>query len=941
MKTALLALLSLVGLPILVGAAAEPARPKLQIINGSQQPVDIFWLKSDTERVANGFVMPGEETFITTTLGHRFAIVGRNNKSEAVVTCKVRVQAFRFDPPHDDGVPEFYTQRIDAEGFPIVASSHVNPYALKEAAYLVNLLLANRPDVRRAMIKSGARLCILAHDEFTTDHPEFARLAREPVPGFESISPKDYWDARARGTGGSETDPLCSCGEENLLGYPGDPYAAECILIHEFAHNMHLRGMVNVDPGFDLRLRQTYDNAMKAGLWKGKYASVNHHEYFAEGVLSWFDNNRENDHDHNHVNTRAELIAYDPGLAAICREVFGDTTLKYTKPQTRLTGHLKGYDPSQAPTFVKPARLRTADALIMQQALARSTLASRPSSTREPIPEKLVVLTFDDSAKTHFTVARPILKKYGFGATFFITEGFDFATNKADYMTWDEIAQMHRDGFEIGNHTRDHLGITDANVDKLAEQLAGINQQCEKHGMPRTVTFAWPGNAISTKAFAVLREHGIKFARRGGGPEYPYKEGRGFAYEPGLDHPLLIPSAGDARPDWQLDDFIGAVQQATCGRIAVLQFHGVPDTAHAWVNTPGEQFEAYMKYLAINGYKVIALRDLEKYVDPQLVPRDPQGVIEDRKESLATKTSRDNFRQPQSEAELKYWLQNMAVYHQFTTSEIFAATGLPAEQIQDAMKKFGLDPKKPPPRDEDRLLVLPYPGGRHPRIGFLDGAIRPQRETKVSVFTPWGDGYVVLDVPEAIWVDDGAERQLLYLAHKHIPTMWSKQQIDLAPLEWERLDKGVLRIERALPNKVKFGAKVVPGKDAVRMEMWITNGSPNTLTGLRVQNCVMLKAAEDFRQLTDDNKVVRKPYVACRNTAGDRWIIAAWQPCVRPWTNAPCPCMHSDPQFPDCKPGETQRLVGWLSFYEGRDIQTELKRIEDSGWSRNSHNGGL
>ena len=42
---------------------------------------------------------------------------------------------------------------------------------------------------------------------------------------------------------------------------------------------------------------------------------MNHHEYFAEGVQSWFDNNRENDHDHNHVNTRAEL------LAAILRHV--------------------------------------------------------------------------------------------------------------------------------------------------------------------------------------------------------------------------------------------------------------------------------------------------------------------------------------------------------------------------------------------------------------------------------------------------------------------------------------------------------------------------------------------------------------------------------------------------------------------------------------------
>lgn len=130
--------------------------------------------------------------------------------------------------------------------------------------------------------------------------------------------------------------------------------------------------MVNVDPSFDRRLKKTYDDALQAGLWRGKYASVNHHAYFAEGVQSWFDNNRENDHDHNHVNTRAELIDYDPALAALCREVFGDTELKYTKPATRLTGHLAGYEPAAAPSFVWPARLASARAEIQAQARARS-----------------------------------------------------------------------------------------------------------------------------------------------------------------------------------------------------------------------------------------------------------------------------------------------------------------------------------------------------------------------------------------------------------------------------------------------------------------------------------------------------------------------------------------------------------------------------------------
>lgn len=350
----------------------RPGRPpRLQIINGSRQTIEVFWIRSDAERVSRGTVAPGRDTFIATTLGHRFVIVGREDRTEAAVTSEVPVQAFRFDPPDPEGVPAFYTQRVRAGGFPIVASARVNPYALKEAVYLVERLLAGRPDVREAMIKSGARLCLLAHDEFTTDLPEFSWLAGRPPREFPGISGRDYWDARARGTGGSERDPFCSAAEENLLGYPGDPYAAECILIHEFAHNIHLRGLVNVDPTFDGRLKAAYEASMRAGLWKGKYAAVNPHEYFAEGAQSWFDDNRENDPDHNHVNTRAELIEYDPALAALCREVFGDAEWRYTRPATRLTGHLAGYDPSKAPAFVWPERLKAARAEILRRARTR------------------------------------------------------------------------------------------------------------------------------------------------------------------------------------------------------------------------------------------------------------------------------------------------------------------------------------------------------------------------------------------------------------------------------------------------------------------------------------------------------------------------------------------------------------------------------------------
>ncbi|MCY2982574.1 MAG: polysaccharide deacetylase family protein [Planctomycetota bacterium] len=544
----------------------------------------------------------------------------------------------------------------------------------------------------------------------------------------------------------------------------------------------------------------------------------------------------------------------------------------------------------------------------------------------DPIPEKLVVLTFDDSAKSHFTVVRPLLLNYGFSATFFITEGFDFKENKRDYMTWDEIAQLHQDGFEIGNHTRDHLGINDKNLDKLTEQLEGINQRCDEYKIPKPVSFAWPGNALAPAGLKALGEAGIRFARRGGAPEYEYEKGRGFAYEPMLDHPLLIPSAGDARPDWGLDDFKRAIEQARYGRIAVLQFHGVPDTAHSWVNTPKANFEQYMRYLAVEGYKVIALRDLEKYVDTAIKPQDPWGAIEDRKATIANQSDYQNFRQPKNDGELEFWLRNMLVDHHYTLTEASAATGLTAQQIKLDSERLKIDgPTKLPP---NRLRVLPYPGGRHPRIGFRDGAIRPQRDTKLSVFLPWdSQSYVVADVPEAIWWMQQDRRELMYLAHTHVKTTWDNQRKTLQPVEWQHTDSG-WKFVRQLPNRVEFGCTVEPRERDLLLNLWIKNGSDEPLSGLVIQNCMMLARAAGFDQLANDNKLIEKPFVACHDGTKSRWIITGWQNCVRPWANQPCPCMHSDPQFPDCPPGESRQLNGVLSFYAGTDIQSELKRLE-------------
>jgi hypothetical protein len=66
----------------------------------------------------------------------------------------------------------------------------------------------------------------------------------------------------------------------------------------------------------------------------------------------------------------------------MCREVFGDTELKYTKPTTRLTGHMAGYDPSTAPKFVWPERLTTAKADIRKKVDERVKAAEKGPITQ-------------------------------------------------------------------------------------------------------------------------------------------------------------------------------------------------------------------------------------------------------------------------------------------------------------------------------------------------------------------------------------------------------------------------------------------------------------------------------------------------------------------------------------------------------------------------------
>lgn len=215
----------------------------------------------------------------------------------------------------------FYKKYVDANGFPVLGSEKVQDAAMLEAARIVNKMLEGRDDIRAAIVKNKIRLAVMSVTEQTTDIPEHSDL-----------TPKDYWNKRARGLGATRQRPAVSCDEANLLHLPGDRYPNENILVHEFGHVIHEIGLMSIDSAFDKELRALFESDKKKGLWLRTYAMENHKEFWAEGVQSYFDTNDNNNYQHNDVDTRAKLEKYDPEFFALLDKVFKQNAWRYERP---------------------------------------------------------------------------------------------------------------------------------------------------------------------------------------------------------------------------------------------------------------------------------------------------------------------------------------------------------------------------------------------------------------------------------------------------------------------------------------------------------------------------------------------------------------------------------------------------------------------------------
>lgn len=216
--------------------------------------------------------------------------------NDAVSRVSVVPSVFKFD--------KFYEKYLNAAGLPIIGSKAVNDEAFYKTRDVILMMLEKCPSVKAKLIDNNARIAIIGKNELTTDLPEYNGMGEQ-------------MNNRARGFGGTLALPMTSGGEENILCLNNDRYNGEDILIHEFAHTMHLMGISFIDIDFNDKLNTLYSQALSEGLWKDTYAISNPGEYFAEGVQCWFSVNKKEavaNGIHNDINTRDKLKLYDPRL---------------------------------------------------------------------------------------------------------------------------------------------------------------------------------------------------------------------------------------------------------------------------------------------------------------------------------------------------------------------------------------------------------------------------------------------------------------------------------------------------------------------------------------------------------------------------------------------------------------------------------------------------
>ncbi len=126
-----------------------------------------------------------------------------------------------------------------------------------------------------------------------------------------------------------------------------------------------------------------------------------------------------------------------------------------------------------------------------------------------PLPEKPIMLTFDDTEVNQYAIAAPELEKYGFKAVYFI---MTVSLGRPKYMSKDQVKQLAEAGHVIGSHTWDHQNVKKYKGDDWVTQIEKPTKTLEAITGKKVEHFAYPFGLWNPEAFPELKKRGFKSA---------------------------------------------------------------------------------------------------------------------------------------------------------------------------------------------------------------------------------------------------------------------------------------------------------------------------------------------------------------------------------------------------------------------------------------------
>lgn len=124
------------------------------------------------------------------------------------------------------------------------------------------------------------------------------------------------------------------------------------------------------------------------------------------------------------------------------------------------------------------------------------------------LPDRPVLITFDDGYADNYTTAYPILKKYNLKATIFVVTGF--LGKRKGYLTWDQLREMEQNGITVESHTVTHAPLPELPDERIREELVESKRQAEKELGHPVEFIAYPTGVHDLHIADIAKEAGYK-----------------------------------------------------------------------------------------------------------------------------------------------------------------------------------------------------------------------------------------------------------------------------------------------------------------------------------------------------------------------------------------------------------------------------------------------